>query len=186
MHGNHYKIYASILISVHRTAGPSCCLFFVISNIFVVRKTSKTANIHGCCLIISHTPPTIQANIASSWLTYKKVGKCTTLIFILIWFGLLHRYNIQDNTGWLFVIVLHVVKRFVWYCSVFTQYSYYRDFFCSGPSLRLRDQVIGLSNRLAGRFELATELELNWFRPLPLGELVRHLSTQVNNGILSD
>ena len=28
--------------------------------------------------------------------------KCNTLIFVLIWFGLSHWYNIQNNTGWLF------------------------------------------------------------------------------------
>ena len=28
---------------------------------------------------------------------------------------------------------------FVWYCSVFTQYSYYCDLLCSGPSSRLCD-----------------------------------------------
>ena len=36
-------------------------------------------------------------------------------------------------------IVLHFVKRFVWYLFVFTQYSYYRDFFCLGPASRLRE-----------------------------------------------
>ena len=38
-------------------------------------------------------------------------------------------------------IVLHVVKSFVRYCSVFTQYSYYRDF-CLWPESRLRDRTI--------------------------------------------
>ena len=36
-----------------------------------------------------------------------------------------------------FFIVLHFFKMFVWYIFVFTQYSYYRDFFCSGPASRL-------------------------------------------------
>ena len=31
------------------------------------------------------------------------------------------------------------VWRFVWDCSVFTQYIYYHDFFCLGPSYRLRN-----------------------------------------------
>ena len=39
-------------------------------------------------------------------------------------------------------IVLHFVKRFVWDRSVFIQYSYNRDFFCSVPASRLRDHVI--------------------------------------------
>ena len=32
------------------------------------------------------------------------------------------------------LIVLHLVKRFVWYIYAFTQYSYYRDFFCLGTA----------------------------------------------------
>ena len=47
--------------------------------------------------------------------------------------------KIKENTGWLFFTVLHFVKTFVWYRSVFTQYSYYRDFFCLGTALRLHD-----------------------------------------------
>ena len=35
-------------------------------------------------------------------------------------------------------IVVHLVKRFVWDRSVFTQHSYYREFFCSGPASRIR------------------------------------------------
>ena len=38
-----------------------------------------------------------------------------------------------------------------------------------------------LANQQAGKYISATELELNRFRPLPLGELVWHLSTQVKN-----
>ena len=64
-HYYHYNISAIILIGLHRTAGTSHCLFFVILNTFVVRKTGKTATIHGCRLIISHTPPTIRADVAS-------------------------------------------------------------------------------------------------------------------------
>ena len=36
-------------------------------------------------------------------------------------------------------IVLNFVKTFVWDRSVFTQYSYYCDFSCSGPASRLSD-----------------------------------------------
>ena len=73
---------------------------------------------------------------------YIHKGKCTKLILILIWFGLSHQYNIQDNTGWLLVIVLQVVKRFVRYLSVFTQCSYSRDLFFSWSASRLRDRAI--------------------------------------------
>ena len=41
-----------------------------------------------------------------------------------------------------------------------------------------------LSNQLAGKYISATELELNRFRPFTLGELVWHLSTQVNDSDL--
>ena len=40
---------------------------------------------------------------------YIHTCKCTTLIFILMRFGLLHWYNIQDNTGWLFFIQSYTV-----------------------------------------------------------------------------
>ena len=58
-----------------------------------------------------------------------------SIYVLLLRFVLSHRYNMQDNTGWLFLIVLHSVKRFVWYIFLFTQYSYCRDFFCLGPAL---------------------------------------------------
>ena len=55
---------------------------------------------------------------------YIHKGKCTTLIFIILWFGLSHQYYIQDNTWWLFFIVLHIVKRFVWDSTPTTQTIY--------------------------------------------------------------
>ena len=69
----HYNIYAIILISLHRNAGTSRCPLFIILNTFFVCKTGKIAIIHGCRLIISHTPPTIQANVESLWSTYTKI-----------------------------------------------------------------------------------------------------------------
>ena len=36
-----YNIYAIILINLHRTAGPSCCILFDIYNTFVVLTTDK-------------------------------------------------------------------------------------------------------------------------------------------------
>ena len=66
------------------------------------------------------------------------------------------------------------------YSKGFEQYSYV----CRCSDLR-HPCTFGLANRLSGRFSSATELELNLFRPFPFGELVQHLSTQVNNGLLS-
>ena len=40
-HYFHYNIYAIILISLHRTAGSSRCLFLVILNKFVVLTNNK-------------------------------------------------------------------------------------------------------------------------------------------------
>ena len=40
-HYFHYNIYTIILISLHRTAGPLCCLFFDIYNTCVVLTTDK-------------------------------------------------------------------------------------------------------------------------------------------------
>ena len=59
------------------------------------------------------------------------------MILILLLFCLSHQKYIRDKTRWLFIIVLHFVKKFVWYWSVCTQYTYYRDFFCLGPASRL-------------------------------------------------
>ena len=59
---------------------------------YVFHDTSKTATIHGCCLIIFYTPPTIQANIASSWSTYTKVS---ALYWYLYYCG--YHYNIYAN-----------------------------------------------------------------------------------------
>ena len=39
----------------------------------------------------------------------------------------------------MFFIVLHFVKRFVWYIFVFIQYNYYHDLFFSGPASYLRE-----------------------------------------------
>ena len=116
-HYYHCNIYDIMLIILHCTDGASCCPFFVIRNTFVIRKNVKTATIHGCCLIIFYTPPTIQANIASSWSTYTKVS---ALYWYLYYFGLVYRINlilrlIQGD----FFIVLHFVKRFMWDHSVF-------------------------------------------------------------------
>ena len=63
-----------------------------------------------------------------------------SIYVLLLRFDLSHRYNIQDNAEWLFFIVLHLVKMFVWYLFVFTQYSYYREFFCLGPASRLHER----------------------------------------------
>ena len=43
----------------------------------------------------------------------------------------------------------------------------------------------GLANQQAGRYSPATKLELIRFQPLPLGEIMWHLSTQVNGGIIA-
>ena len=61
-------------------------------------------------------------------------------------------------------------------------HSYY---FCGCPCLS-NWCTFGLANGLDGSFVPATELDLNRFRPLPFRELVWHLSTQVNNGLLAD
>ena len=55
-----------------------------------------------------------------------------------VWFIAPIKYQGQYKVTVL--IVLHFVKRFVWDCSFFTQYSYYRDLFCLGTELRLRDR----------------------------------------------
>ena len=91
----HYSIYPINLISLNRTAGPSHCLFFVIHNIFVICNTCKNATIHGCRLIILHTPTTIRWNVASLWSTYTKVS---ALHWYSYCWGLVYRINIICRT----------------------------------------------------------------------------------------
>ena len=45
--------------------------------------------------------------------------------------------------------------------------------------------TFGLANQMAGRYTPATELEIIRFWPLPLGEIVWHLRTKVNNSDLA-
>ena len=54
---------------------------------------------------------------------------------------------------------------------------------CTGLSNRC---TLGLANQQAGNYISATELDINRFRPLPFGELVSHISTQVNGIYLAD
>ena len=60
----------------------------------------------------------------------------------------------------------------------------YHYFFCGCPGLSNRYTFV-LANLMSERFAPATELELNRFWPSPFGELVWHLSTQVNTGLLA-
>ena len=53
---------------------------------------------------------------------------------------------------------------------------------CTGLSNRC---TFGLANQLAGIYTPTTELEFIRFCPLPLGDLVFHLITQMNNGIIA-
>ena len=120
-HYFHFIIYAISLVSLHRTYGPSHCLFFVICNAFVVHKTGKTAPIHGCCLIILHNPLTIRAKVASLWYTYTKVS---ALHWYSYYCGLVYSINIIFRTiqGECFYSPT-IFKRFLWDFSVLTQYS---------------------------------------------------------------
>ena len=94
-HYYYYNTYAIILIGLHRTAGHLHCLLFVIHNKFSVHKTGKTATIHSCILIKSHTPPKIRAIVASSWYTYTKVS---ALNWYSYYCGLVYRIYIIFRT----------------------------------------------------------------------------------------
>ena len=129
--------YAIFLIILHHTTGPSCCQFFDICNTFFVCKTCKTATIHSFCLIILHTPPTMQSNVTSSRYTYTKVSSIHLYPYYC---GLIHCINIIFRTiqGDFFI----VLQWFVWYRSALKQYSYYRDIYCSWSASRLCDYAI--------------------------------------------
>ena len=62
-------------------------------------NTYSAKNTGKCCVFVIH----------------RRKGKWNALIFILLLFCLSHQKNIQDTTRWLFIIVLHFVKSFVWY-----------------------------------------------------------------------
>ena len=74
--------------------------------------------------------------------SFKKILRyCELSIYVLLLkFGLLHRYNIQYNLWWLFLIFLDFDKSCVWYIFVFTQYGYHCDFFFWGPASCLRER----------------------------------------------
>ena len=119
-HYFQYNIYAIILIFLYRTTGPFtlfilCYLQYICH--FQVRYNRDYSR-------FSFDSISYSANITGKhcvFLINIHICKGTTLIFVLMWFGLLHWYNIQDKTGRLFLIVLHFVDRFVWDRSVFTQ-----------------------------------------------------------------
>ena len=99
---NHYfycNIYAIILINLHRTAGPSHCLFFDIYNKFVVVATDKlrlfTVVISLHCILRQQYGWTLRLRDLQ---THR--GKCNLLIFILLLFCLSHRKHLQDITRW--------------------------------------------------------------------------------------
>ena len=81
-HYYHYNIYVIILMSLHCTAVTSSCLLFVIHNKFIVCNTGKITTIHVCRLIIFHTPPTIQANIAYFFVGFSKTARTNIIMFM--------------------------------------------------------------------------------------------------------
>ena len=129
----HYNRYSINLIVLHRTAGPYRCLFFDMYNTHVVITINKPR-------LLSFDYIAYSANVMGQhcvFVIHRHKGKCNSLILILLIFCLSHQKNIQDKTRWLFIIVLHLVKSFVWYQSVLNQYSYYCYFFCLVPTLHL-------------------------------------------------
>ena len=70
----YHNIYDNILISLHRTAGPSHFILFKYSKYTCRSNNQYTATIHGCCLILSHIFPTIWAKIASLWSTNTRLS----------------------------------------------------------------------------------------------------------------
>ena len=137
-HYYHYTIYAIILISLHRIAGP-----FTLSLSFYSQYNCHLQYRYNYdCLCSWFNSIAYFANNADKHRVFVIAihpCKCNILILGIILSGLSHRYTIQNNTGWLLVIVLHLVDRLVQYHSYFTQYSYYRDYFCLGTASHLCD-----------------------------------------------
>ena len=90
-------------------------------------------------MILLHNFPTVRANIASFLSTYTHVS---SLYWYEDHYGLVYRIDILFRTiqGVTVRYSPTLFDRFVWIFSVFTQYSYYRDLFCLGPSSRLCDR----------------------------------------------
>ena len=135
LHYFHYNIIAIHLISLDYNAGPSCCIVFDINNTFVVLTTYKP--LIFTVVIWLHCILRQKYEERCVFVIYRHKGKCNSLRFILLLSFLSYRKHIQEKARWLFIIVLHFVKKIVWYWSVFTQYSYYHDLFCLGPELHL-------------------------------------------------
>ena len=108
-----------LILTIHLSfLRPTNCDYSRLSFDYIAYSANNTGK---CCVFV----------------IYRHKGKCNSLIFILLIFFLSHWKHIQDKIRWLFIIVLHFVKSFVWYRSVFNQYSYYCDLFCLGTELRL-------------------------------------------------
>ena len=137
-HCYHYTINAIILISLHRIAGPfTLSLSFYSQYNWHSRYSSNRDYL--CSLFDSIAYFAKNAGNHCVFVIAIHTCKCTILILGLLWFGLSHQYTIQNNTGWLLATFLHLVDRLVQYRSYFTQYSYYCNYFRSGPVSRLRD-----------------------------------------------
>ena len=95
----------------------------------------------------------------------------TTLLFLIAKSNLTNTFFLNLNKS------LEQTQK---YTKGFKQYS----FICRCPGL-INQCTFGFSKQLAGNFAPATELELNMFQPQPFGELVWHISTQVNDGDLA-
>ena len=134
-HYFHYNIILIILINLHRIDEPSRCLFYDMNNIFVVLTTNKsrlfTVVIWLHCIRHQQYRQTLRLRILQTqrWVQFINIHTTTILSIAL--------KNIQDKTRWLFFIVLHFVKRFLWYQSFLNQYIYYCDLFCLEPASRI-------------------------------------------------
>ena len=114
-----YNIISVVLISLHRTSGPSRCLFFTNLQYFFFLTTDKpllfTGFISLHCILLQKYGQMLR-------LFHLRTERCVQFIDIHTTRIFLSRRNyIQDITSWLFIIVLHFVKSFLWYRSVFNQ-----------------------------------------------------------------
>ena len=92
-HYFHYNIYTIILLNLHRTAGTSLCLLFTYLQYIYCSYAQWTATIHVCCLIISHNPPIIRANVASLWYTDTEVSAIHWYLYYCYFFIALKPYS---------------------------------------------------------------------------------------------
>ena len=111
-------IYAIIVISLHRTAGPLRFLFFVIHDTFFILRPINRDYSRLSFDYIAYSTNNMGERCV--FVICRQKGRCNSLVFMLLLF--FYRIKNMFRGGkWVSFIVLHFVKSFLWYRSVLNQ-----------------------------------------------------------------